>query len=171
MDLAIGVAGFVQYPLAVLADIGGAVRLHLVLALDPYRAVDRHRLAIGERHQRLACQHLGIVGNVLHLGNYAEDDPGSIEDGSPLGEILCRKHIVEDPDQFARIGLAPPMRRKARIAENSRSEALLEFFPAPFVGRDRQQQPMAIAAPVMNSEGIEAALARRLWRDLLAAQR
>jgi hypothetical protein len=59
VDFGIGIARFAQYRLAVLADIGGAVRLHLVLSRDPDRAVDRHGLAVSERHQGLAGKHLG----------------------------------------------------------------------------------------------------------------
>jgi hypothetical protein len=88
VDLGIGIARFAQYLGAVLADIGGAVRLHLVLYLDPDRAVDRHRLAVSERHQRLARQHLTILRNVFHFGDNAEDDAGSLEDRPPFGEIF-----------------------------------------------------------------------------------
>src|SRR5215471_15438356 len=118
-DLGIGIARVAQYVLAVLANGGGGTRSRLLLTSDPDRAVDGQRTAIGKRYHRLAGKDLFVIGDLVHIGDDAEDQAGLVENAAPLELILGREDLVHARDQLARMGLSRRRGGKARIIERA----------------------------------------------------
>src|ERR1700757_334273 len=170
-NLGTGIIRLAQHLVAVLADMRGWARVHLFLSCDPERAVDGQTAAINKRYQSLASKDLRILGDLVHIGDNAEDQARFVEDCSPLGLVLSGEDPVQDRDQLPRMRLARCRGGKPRIIKHARLQAILEFLPAPFIGGNRQQQTASVAAAVVDPERIEPALARRLRHDFLAAQR
>ena len=120
-----------QYLFAVLADCRRAPRDDLLLAGDPEWAVDGPCRAILERHQRLGGEDLGVLGDLVHVGDNAEDETRVVEYCTPLGLVLGREDLVENNDQLARMRLTGGDRGETGIVEYACRQTFLEFLPTP----------------------------------------
>ena len=102
----------------------------------------------GERHQR-AARHRLRVRDVLHLGHDAEHEPRWLQRGAPRGAVARGEHKIQRRGQSARVPGAILHRSEARIVQRRALQRAAERLPAPLVGHDRQDQPLAVGAAVM----------------------
>jgi len=151
------VPGLAQNRIAVLADAGRQARRHFRGARNLQRAVEGHEGFARERDQHPGLPHLTVGGNIVHHRDHAEDQPGGVEDRPPVGQILAGEHLVQHPDQRARIGMPVLERGKARIAGERRpADALDERRPLLCLVEQGEDQPAAVLAAVVVGERVGA---------------
>src|SRR5580700_788442 len=169
-DLDLAVAGLAQHLFAVLAQIWSAARPHLLLAGDRERAVDRRQVGIDKRDKAARREHLFVLTDIRGLGDDAEDQSGGVEPTAPLIEVSGGEDLIEDADQLTGMLLAQQCRRKSRFLQRRILQARLELVPTPLVRGDRQQEPAAVAAAIVDAQRVDRRLARRLRHHIVAAQ-
>ena len=147
---------------------------HLLLAADLQRAAHRERGAgarVVDRHQRAAGPHLRIVRDLVHRPDHAEGDAGRLQHAPPLRPVALGEDRVEDGDERAHVGAAGRRRGEARVGEQVRpADGRGEVLPAPAVGRERDEEPAAVATAVEVAQRVDRLLARRPHHGARAAE-
>ena len=115
------------------------------------------------RHEMPGRKRLLVGRHILGLGDDTEDQPGLVQRTAPMREVRASRRCGR---------VRAPVRRRAprvdatpgvtRIVERRVGEARLELVPAPFVGRNRKEEPAPVAASVMHAQRLDRRLTRRL---------
>ena len=134
--------------------------LGLLAAVDPDRAVDGEHGVVLKRNQHLVLAHLLVIRNVVEDADHAEHQAIAVEYLAPFGEVLGRKDLIEDLDQFQRARMTVGPGGEPDIGDEIlASHAAGKYRPLPVFAKQRQDDPAAVAALVMIGHRVQRALA------------